>query len=462
MRTPGPGPRVPLTDTIRPHLHHDPSGSGAPWRRNQIAINVAAAMIFLGFTLVTPFLPFYVESLGVEEPADVALWSGLLLSITPLLAALLGPFWGRLADRVGMKIMVQRVLLTITLHWGLMFFTTSVWHVLALRVMLGLFSGFGTMSVALVTHGCPRDRIGRAVGLLQATQTLSTAVGPFLGGFLALSIGIRNAYLVTCALCAAALLLVLLVYRDVLPVESAAPDRPEGPVVVAPAGPVSEGVRAVLPRPAPAAMDPSLGRIFALPGLAALMPLLFLTNLVDRSLFLVVPLFVNSPAFRDSAAEATTGVIMSAGALTGAASAFILGRGPGRVPPLRLLMWSLASGTLVIVAMGFSTAVVPFAALRILLGLAVGGAPTLLYTIAGDSIPDGVRAAAYGALSSAAMLGGALGPSLCGLLGAWDPRVMLLTGGAIYLALTLRAATLVRRRAAAPAAAWPHATGGRP
>src|SRR5262249_35765945 len=102
-----------------------------PWRRNQIAVNVAAAMIFLGFTLVTPFMPFFVRSLGVEEDARVALWSGILLSVSPLLASILGPLWGRLADAVGMKAMVQRVLFTIAVHWGLMFFTRNVWQVLA-------------------------------------------------------------------------------------------------------------------------------------------------------------------------------------------------------------------------------------------------------------------------------------------------------------------------------------------
>src|SRR5262245_40217706 len=72
------------------------------WRRNQIAVTTAAAMIFLGFTLVTPFLPFYIESIGVRGEARIALWSGLLLSVSPLLAAILGPLWGRLADRLGM------------------------------------------------------------------------------------------------------------------------------------------------------------------------------------------------------------------------------------------------------------------------------------------------------------------------------------------------------------------------
>jgi DHA1 family multidrug resistance protein-like MFS transporter len=415
-------------------------------------------MIFLGFTLVTPFLPFYVKSIGVEGEAAIAIWSGLLLSITPLLAALLGPFWGRLADRVGMKIMVQRVLITITAHWGLMFFTTDVWHVLVLRVLLGLFSGFGTMSVALVTHGCPKEHIGRAIGTLQAAQITSTAIGPFLGGVLAQSIGIRSTYLVTCALCAAALCLVALIYRDTETV-----DEVDSPVVVSQAGPVTEGVRAVIPpgRSKAAPRPRPFREILALPGYRPLLPLLFFANLVQRAFFLIVPLFLTAMAAGSRSLEATTGVVLSAGAFAGAASAYLIGRGIRRVPPLTVLFWSLLAGTVLIFAMGLSRSVLSFALLRVLVGLAIGGVATLLYSLAGNVIPDRGRAASYGMLSSAAVLGGALGPSMSGLLGAVSPRVPLFAGGLIYLALTVQVFLLARRKGPLSSAPAPHSLGER-
>ena len=414
------------------------------WKRNQLAVNVAAAMIFLGFTLVTPFLPFYIESIGVRGEAQIALWSGFLLSVSPFLAALLGPFWGRLADHLGMKAMVQRVLLTIALHWGLMFFTRTVWQVLALRIMLGLFSGFGTMSVALVTHGCPRDRIGHAVGTLQATQIMSTAIGPFVGGLLAAGIGIRNTYLVTCTLCTLAFLFVLLLYRDIPHAESA-----ETEVVVAQAGPVSEGWRAILPRRlrTARAAKPSFAAILRLPFLLPLLPLLFLVNMVDRALFLVVPLCVAAPGMQIRSLEATTGVVMSGGAFAGAASAYYFGRIAGRrAHATRLLLLSLCAGAVLILVMAVAHEVVAFTVTRILLGLAVGGAPTLAYTIAGDHIPDAVRASTYALLSSTAMLGASLGPTMTGVLSAVNLRAPLLFGGATYLLLAAQTVAIDRRR----------------
>ncbi|HYV19394.1 MAG TPA: MFS transporter [Verrucomicrobiae bacterium] len=414
------------------------------WRRNQLAVNIAAAMIFLGFTLVTPFLPFYIESIGVKGEARIALWSGFLLTVSPFLAAILGPFWGRLADHLGMKVMVQRVLFTIAVHWGLMFFTRTVWQVLALRIMLGLFSGFGTMSVALVTHGCPRERIGYTVGTLQATQIMSTAIGPFVGGLLAATIGIRNTYLVTCTLCTLAFLFVLLLYRDI-----PAAEQGDAPVVLAPAGPVAAGWRAILPKRlrGPRVAKPSFGAILRLPLLLPLLPLLFLVNMVDRALFLVVPLCIAAPGMTAHSVEATTGVVMSGGAFAGAASAYVFGRVAGRrAHATRLLFLSLVAGAFLIVVMALMHEVIGFALSRVLLGLAVGGAPTLAYAIAGDHIPDAVRASSYALLSSTAMLGASFGPTMTGVLSAMNLRAPLWAGGVTYVLLAAQTVALDRRR----------------
>ena len=58
------------------------------------------------------------------------------------------------------------------------------------------------------------------MGLIQAAQILSAAIGPFAGGLLADTIGIRRTFLVTAALCALALVLVLAFYEERGPAES--------------------------------------------------------------------------------------------------------------------------------------------------------------------------------------------------------------------------------------------------
>src|SRR5262245_3094801 len=122
------------------------------WQKNQYIMTLASFTTFVGFTFVNPFLPLYLHrELGVESLQEVALWSGLLFSAAPLLAALSAPFWGSLADRFGYKVMVQRAIFSFIFIVGLMGFAQNVWHLLILRVLLGLLGGFNAMGMALIT-----------------------------------------------------------------------------------------------------------------------------------------------------------------------------------------------------------------------------------------------------------------------------------------------------------------------
>jgi MFS transporter, DHA1 family, multidrug resistance protein len=160
------------------------------WRRNRLAIHVAVALFYGGFTAVIPFLPYYLKQLGVTGEARIASWSGILITIGPLLAALLGPAWGRLGDRYGMKLMFERCTLAQSIHWVLFAFALSPYHLLGLRVLIGLLGGLTTFSVPLLVSTTPKEHMSRSIGALQTVQMLSSALGPLFGGLLADSIGI--------------------------------------------------------------------------------------------------------------------------------------------------------------------------------------------------------------------------------------------------------------------------------
>src|SRR5258706_3798267 len=94
--------------------------------------------------------------------------------------------------------------------------------------------------------------------------------------------------------------------------------------------------------------------------------------------------------------------------------------------------------------------------MRAAVGTLIGGAATLAYTIGGAVIPNPIRAQAYAILSSAAMLGGSLGPILCGVLTSIDLRTPFLFGGVLYVGLALQIAYLMRRGAWKPLVLTPH------
>src|SRR5262249_40949993 len=142
------------------------------WRKNQIAVTTSGACIFFGYWLVMPFLPTFVRQLGVQSTAGIAFWSGLLLSSSPLISSIAGPIWGRMGDRIGMRVMAQRATAANALLWIAMGFSQNIYQFLALRILLGLLGGFSSLSVALVTQSCPREKVPQVIGVLQSVQIL--------------------------------------------------------------------------------------------------------------------------------------------------------------------------------------------------------------------------------------------------------------------------------------------------
>src|SRR6266545_4183591 len=175
------------------------------YRRNLFAVTSASFIGFMGFTLVMPFLPLYFNELGVQDVGRVAMWSGLSLGVTPALTALLAPFWGRLADRFGRKIMVERSLASFVLVMGAMAFVTRPWHVFALRIVQGLFAGYGALTLAMAADSAPK---------VQTAQRLGPALGPVFGGSIAAIVGLRRAFLVTAGCYLVALAVMFLMYDD--------------------------------------------------------------------------------------------------------------------------------------------------------------------------------------------------------------------------------------------------------
>src|SRR5947209_472455 len=101
------------------------------WRRNQFAVFISVFVSWLGFSFVQPFLPLYIRQLGVADVGQIALLSGIALGISPLMSGLLAPVWGILADRYGVKIMVQRSLLSFVVLNLLASFAVNPWQFLA-------------------------------------------------------------------------------------------------------------------------------------------------------------------------------------------------------------------------------------------------------------------------------------------------------------------------------------------
>jgi MFS family permease len=87
------------------------------WQLNLYALLAVLFVAFVGFSFSGPFLPLLVRHLGVTEPRAVALWSGVLIGLGPLSAVIASPMWGRLADRIGGRLLARIIHESQTRSW---------------------------------------------------------------------------------------------------------------------------------------------------------------------------------------------------------------------------------------------------------------------------------------------------------------------------------------------------------
>ena len=367
------------------------SPSPTAWERNQWVTTAMVFVVFMGFAFVIPFLPLYVRELGIEDTEKATLWAGVLIGIAPLLAGLLAPGWGRLADRYGQKPMAIRALAATALFLFLSAFVRNVEQLLACRVATGLFGGIGPLGLAMATSAAPREHTGRAVGLIQAAQILAAAVGPLLGGLLADRLGRRATFAFTSLLCLTALVLVVRFYE-------------EGP----------RETRSSTGKP------PSLSLLGVVRtvGVPSLLGLLFLVNFVGRAITPILPSHLERLGVRVDRLASSTGLLISAYAVMAAVSAALLGRAARNHSPQRLLVASLLAGAATALPMARVSSFSTFLILAGLLGLASGGALTLCFTMGGLRVPPEHRSTAFGFFSMAALFGGAVSPSVAAAVAA--------------------------------------------
>ncbi len=174
-----------------------PSDAPINWKRNLAVAWLGCFLTGAAFSLVMPFLPLYVEQLGVTGHSALNMWSGLVFSITFLFSAIASPFWGGLADRKGRKIMLLRSALGMAIIMALMGMAQNVWQFLILRALLGLLGGFIPNANALIATQIPRHKSGWALGTLSTGGVSGALLGPLAGGLLADSYGLRPVFFIT-------------------------------------------------------------------------------------------------------------------------------------------------------------------------------------------------------------------------------------------------------------------------
>ncbi len=356
------------------------------WKRNLYTISFAELVAISGFSIILPFLPYYLQELGVTDLSEVAIWSGLVLTSSAVTMALFAPLWGSLADRYGRRLMVQRAMFGGALVMAAMAFVQNVPQLVLLRAIQGSLTGTVAAATTLVASTVPRQRYGYAMGLLQTAVYSGVSVGPILGGALADTVGLRSSFLMTGALLAMAGLTVhLFVHEDV---------KPKGEDHGGTKGFLRQQLKIVLRS---RALVSALGiRITVRTGARMLSPIL--------------PLFVQSliPGGRNVAT--TAGLIMGVSGVGSTLGALGLGRISDRVGFRLVLILSTLGAAAIYFPQSFVTEAWQLFILQAGTGVALGGTITTLSAVLANLAPEEAPGVVFGVDSSVIALANAVAP----------------------------------------------------
>jgi MFS transporter, DHA1 family, multidrug resistance protein len=356
-------------------------------RLSFVVLLVSQLAATMGFTFVLPFMPIYVQALGVEDAGSAAAWAGVINSSTAVTMALAAPLWGRLGDRVGLKPMLLRATVAGSVVIGLMGLVGSPWQLLALKTLQGCLTGTVAAATVLVSATASAEKAGARLGTLQMVIFVAAAAGPFFGGAFADLVGIRASFGVTAALLGASAVLISIWVKEER-FDAEAEDE--------------ESVAAEGPLPY---------RRLA-PSLLAL----FVVQVTIMSAAPVLPGLLSTLMDEPVRVATLAGWVIATGALAASVGSVVGGKLAAKFGARRVIIWALLLAGISALPQAEVDSVAALWALRLLTGLFVGTAIPVANLAIRGSVHPGRQGEAFGVAGTATSTGNAVGPLAGGLL----------------------------------------------
>ena len=150
-------------------------------QRNIAILFFTMVVMMIGFGIIIPIIPFYVDYLGVGGKE-----LGMMMAIFSIMQFIFAPFWGSLSDRFGRKPILVIGVLGNAVSLMLMGFSTTYWMLFGSRALAGVLSSatLPTAMAYIADSTSERDR-GGGMGLIGAAMGIGMVLGPGLGGWAA-------------------------------------------------------------------------------------------------------------------------------------------------------------------------------------------------------------------------------------------------------------------------------------
>lgn len=165
-----------------------------------LALFGTGLMVQFAILGTAPLLSLYVKD--ILQSADyVAFFAGMVVSATGIANIAASPILGRLGDRYGSQNVLLYCMIGCALITLPIAFAQSIWMLVGLRFLLGLFVGGLMPSVnTLIRHFAPKGMESRTYGYSNSFAFIGNMLGPITCAFIADTFHIEAAFIFTSAL----------------------------------------------------------------------------------------------------------------------------------------------------------------------------------------------------------------------------------------------------------------------
>jgi DHA1 family tetracycline resistance protein-like MFS transporter len=142
----------------------------------------------LGFTLVIPFLTYFIQDLasaeGIVDIGRRDLWVGVVISCYSIAQFIFTPILGALSDRYGRRPILIFGLISNSIFFIVFGLSESITMAIIARFLSGAGNGNIAVARAYIGDISEPNMISRRMGMIGAAFGLGFMIGPFIGGIL--------------------------------------------------------------------------------------------------------------------------------------------------------------------------------------------------------------------------------------------------------------------------------------
>lgn len=359
------------------------------WKKNLIILCCGQFLVMASMSSVIPFLPLYLQELGMDDPDQVKRWAGFIFGANFLTAFIVSPIWGKIADRYGRKMMLIRSGIGMSIIVTLMGFATNHIQLLILRLLNGTISGFIPAAIALMATNTPRDKVNTALGILQSGAVAGAIFGPLFGGLMADFLGFRAIFsYIGISIFLATIIVIFFVHEKFERKEAAKQEK--------------------------TSFVEDLKLLVSIKPILSLFVVTMIMQLAMMGIQPLIPLYVQELAPDTQYLAFFAGLTAASLGTANMLFSPILGKLGDKYGSHLVLLFSILGAALFAFPQAFISQLWQLIVMQFLLGACIGGLLPSVNTLIGNYAPKGMESTTYGYSNSAMFIGNLMGPTITG------------------------------------------------